>query len=162
MGCDSVMAQVSTYNQNDADTICAALAEGHSLLSICEAMGLAFATAMEWEARNPIHADNAARARELGCRAMAEQILSISDTPHLGVVRTIKPDGSIEERHEDMTQHRRLQVDSRKWLLSKWASKLYGDRLDLAATVTVKRDAAEMTDNELLSIALSKGTNADS
>ena len=155
------MAQVSTYNQQDSDTICAALAEGHSLLSICEAMGIGFATAMRWEEKQPKHAENAARARELGCRAMAEQILTISDKPHLGVIRTIKPDGTIEERHEDMTQHRRLQVDSRKWLLSKWASKLYGERLDLAATVTVKRDAAEMTDNELLSIALSKGANAD-
>ena len=155
------MAQVCTYNQDDADTICHALSEGNSLLSICQAMGIGYATAVRWEQVYPTHADNAAHARELGCRAMAEQMLVISDTPQFGTVRTIKPDGSIEEKHEDMTQHRRLQVDTRKWLLSKWASKLYGDRLDLAATVTVKRDAAEMSDNELLLIALSKGANAD-
>ena len=146
------MAQVSTYNQNDADTICSALSDGHTLLSICDAMGLAYKTATDWEDRHPEHGANAARARELGCRAMAEQILTISDTPHLGVIRTIKPDGTVEERHEDMTQHRRLQVDSRKWLLSKWASKLYGDKVALTgadggaikseSTVTISPDEA--------------------
>ena len=32
----------------------------------------------------------------------------------------IKPDGTVETRQEDMTNHRRLQIDTRKWLLSRW------------------------------------------
>lgn len=68
------------------------------------------------------------RARELGCHALAEQALQIADTPCLGVVRTTKADGGIEERMEDMTSHRKLQIDTRKWLISRWLPKVYGER----------------------------------
>lgn len=150
------MGQKSTFNQEDADTICAALAEGHSLLSICEAMGLPVSTARQWELDNPEHAANAARAREMGCHALADQALRIADTPQLGTVRTIKPDGSVEERQEDMTAHRRLQIDTRKWLLSRWLPKVYGERTTLAgdpdAPLQVKRTASEYTDEELAAI----------
>lgn len=147
------MSRKSTYNAEDGATICEALSEGHSLLSICEAMGIAFATAMRWEEEIPEHSENAARARVLGCRAMAEEMHRIADTPCLGVIKTIKPDGSVEERYEDMTQHRRLQIDTRKWLLSKWASKVYGDKLELGGTVDHRHTAAEKTDDELAAIA---------
>lgn len=123
------MGQKSKFNQEDGDTICAALAEGHSLLSICEAMGIPYTTAKRWETDIPEHAANVARAREMGCHALAEQALQIADTPHLGVIRTTKPDGGVEERFEDMTSHRKLQIDTRKWLLSRWLPKVYGDKL---------------------------------
>lgn len=136
------MAQASKFNQEDADTICAALAEGHSLLSICEAMGIPFSTAMGWEDDHPEHAENAARARARGCQYMAEEMKEIADTPQVGVVRITKPDGSVEEREEDMTQHRRLRIETRKWLLSKWASKIYGDKQQVEHSVN--EDTAEI------------------
>lgn len=126
------MSRQSTYNKEDGETICAALSEGHSLLSICEAMGIPHATARLWEKDVPEHAANATRAREAGCHALADQALRIADTPQLGIVRTTKPDGAVEERQEDMTQHRRLQIDTRKWLLARWLPKVYGDRTTLA------------------------------
>ncbi len=126
------MSAKSTFNQADADTICYALAEGHSLLSICEAMGIPYSTAKQWEKDRPEHAANVARARETGCHALAEQALAIADTPCLGEVRTTKADGTVEIRQEDMTGHRKLQIDTRKWLLSRWLPKVYGDRTTLA------------------------------
>ena len=45
-----------------------------------------------------MHVVNAARARELGCHALADQALKIADTPHLGEVRTTKADGAVEVR----------------------------------------------------------------
>ncbi len=142
------MAQKSTFNQEDADTICYALAEGHSLLSICEAMGIPYTTAKRWEADLPEHAANVARARELGCHALAEQALQIADTPCLGEVRTTKADGTVEVRQEDMTQHRKLQIDTRKWLLSRWLPKVYGDRTTLAGDPEAPLGAT-MTDDQL-------------
>lgn len=47
---------------------------------------------------------------------MAEEILSISDDPN-----------------ED-PQSRRVRVDARKWLMSKWAPKKYGDKLEVEQT----------------------------
>lgn len=138
------MAAESTYESWIGETICEALSEGHSLLSICEAMGIAYSTAMGWEERVPEHVANAARAREIGCRHMAEEMQRIADTPVMGVVKTVKQDGSVEERHEDMTQHRRLQIETRKWLLSKWASKIYGDRQQIDHNVTADTAAILM------------------
>lgn len=147
------MGQKSTYDTWLGEMICAGLAEGQSLLATCEALGVAVATAWRWEKDIPEHAENAARAREAGCHVMACEMKEIADTPRLGVVRTTKPDGSVEEREEDMTQHRRLQIETRKWLLSKWASKIYGDKVAVggdpdappiqhAATVTLTAEEA--------------------
>ena len=124
--------QPSTYTTWAGETICAGLAEGNSLLSICEAMGIAYETARRWEEDVPEHAGNATRARAIGCHALAEQALRIADTPCVGEIVTVKADGSEEVRREDMTQHRRLQIDTRKWLLSRWLPKVYGDRTTLA------------------------------
>lgn len=125
------MSARSTYTEWHGEMICAGLAEGHSLLSICEALGLNVATAWNWERDIPEHGENAARAREVGCHVMACEMKAIADTPQLGVIRTTKANGDVEERQEDMTQHRRLQIETRKWLLSKWASKIYGDKVAL-------------------------------
>jgi hypothetical protein len=147
------VGQKSTYTAWAGEMICAGLAEGHSLLATCEALGIAYPTARLWEEENPEHAANATRARAMGCHALADQALAIADTPRLGIVRTTKADGSIEERQEDMTAHRRLQIDTRKWLLAKWLPKVYGDKLELAGELTHKKAAADMTDDELLALA---------
>jgi len=125
------MAQESTYTDEDGATICAGLSEGRSLLSICEAMGIAYSTARQWEDDNPEHAANSMRAREIGYRALSEQCLAIADTPMVGEERTIKPDGTIEVREGDMIAHRRLQIETRMRLLGKWAPKIYGDKVAL-------------------------------
>ena len=126
-----MMAAQSKYNKEDGETICYALSEGNSLLSICEAMGIAYATAHRWEQDIPEHADNSARARAIGYRALSEQCLQIADTPMIGEERTVKADGTIEVREGDMLGHRKLQIDTRLRLLGKWAPKVYGDKLAL-------------------------------
>jgi hypothetical protein len=74
-----------------------------------------------------------ARARSIGLDVLAEETLAISDTPVEGVRREESSDGYKEVR-EDMLGHRRLQVDTRKWLLSKLAPKKYGDRTAMELT----------------------------
>ena len=153
------MSRKSTYTDWAGEMICAGLSEGQSLLKICEAMGIPYQTARGWEQDNPLHAVNAARAREIGCHALAEQALAIADTPQIGVIRVTKADGGIEEREEDMTQHRRLQIDTRKWLLSRWLPKVYGDKLELAGELKHTHDAASATDDELARIAAGGAPN---
>lgn len=58
---------------------------------------------------------------------MADEIVEISDTPVEGVRRE-KSEQGVKEVTEDMLGHRRLQVDTRKWYLSKLAPKKYGDK----------------------------------
>ena len=93
-----------------------------------------------------------ARAREIGYDCMAEELLQIADTPSLGVKTVTKPNGDIETTLGDMTDHRRIQIDARKWMLSKMLPKRYGDKLDLnhSGRIATQR---EMTEEELVSIA---------
>lgn len=150
------MSRQSTYNKEDGETICAALSEGHSLLSICEAMGIPYSTAAQWEKDNPEHAENSTRAREIGYRVLSEQCLQIADTPLIGEERTTKADGSIEIREGDMLGHRKLQIDTRLRLLGKWSPKVYGDKLALggadglpAIKTSNARPLVEMTTDEI-------------
>lgn len=136
------MSQRSTYETWIGETVCEALAEGHSLLSICEAMGIPYATARGWETEGnagavPEHVANSARARAIGCHALAEQALEIADTPELGEEVTIKPDGSEEVKRGDMIQHRRLKIDTRLRLIGKWLPHVYGDKQQIEHSGTV-------------------------
>ena len=67
------------------------------------------------------------RARAVGYERMAEEILAISDTPMIGTKSVSKATG-LEITEGDMIEHRRLQVDTRKWMLAKMLPKVYGDK----------------------------------
>lgn len=71
-----------------------------------------------------------ARALEDRADKVVEDILAIADTPKLGVTTKINDDGKTETTEGDMIQHRRLQVDARKWLAGKMAPKKYGDKIE--------------------------------
>jgi hypothetical protein len=124
-----------TYTPEVAALICERLAEGESLRAICRDAGMPpESTVRGWVLDNvQDFAAQYARARDIGLDAMAEEILEIADTPVEGVRREEGNDGYREIR-EDMLGHRRLQVDTRKWLLSKMAPKRYGDRTAMELT----------------------------
>ena len=121
------------FSQEVADAVCKRLADGESLRAICRDADMpSEATIRLWalEDTNGFSAQYM-RARELGYDRLAEDLLEIADTPVRGVITTTKPDGTQETKEADMIEHRRLQVDSRKWMLSKMLPKKYGDKLDL-------------------------------
>ena len=59
---------------------------------------------------------------------MAEDIIDIADTPKVGQ-KTVSKATGLEVTEGDMVDRSRLQVDARKWLLSKLAPKKYGDKV---------------------------------
>lgn len=112
--------------------ICTRLAQGESLSSICKSEGMPSKSAVVMWAANPEHpiSEHYARAREVGYRLLADEIIEISDTPLMGVKTKTGPNGT-EVTEGDMIEHRRLQIDSRKWMLSKMLPKIYGDKLEV-------------------------------
>ena len=70
------------------------------------------------------------RAREAQADAFAEEIIDIADTP---LERERVEEGSNKDGvfgrtvREDMLGHRRLQVDTRRWLMAKLQPKKYGN-----------------------------------
>ena len=94
-------------------------------------------------------ADKYARVSEIREKVIFEEILNIADTPQIGKVETLKEWG-VEIKTADMIEHRRLQVDARKWILGKMAPKKYGEKLELAGdqnsplTIAVKQYAGNL------------------
>ena len=133
-----------TYSRALADRICVQLAEGKSLNSICSTDKYPAESVVRGWALDDKDGFSSkyTRARQLGYERLAEEILAISDTPMPGVRKVTKPvtmrdaegdtidTGEVFEEitEEDMLAHRKLQVDTRKWLLSKVLPKVYGDR----------------------------------
>lgn len=121
----------SGYSDATADAICERLANGESLVAICKRDGMpAASTVFKWLTERPAFSERYARAREAQADTLAQEILHIANTPQKGVIVTTKEWGE-EIRTADMIEHRRLQVDARKWIAAKLAPKKYGDKLEV-------------------------------
>lgn len=121
----------SGYTEKIADDICEWIACGKSLRAYCETQGNpSMSMVLRWLAANESFRARYARAREVQADTLADEILHIANTPQLGVVVTERSTGT-ETRHADMIEHRRLQVDARKWLAAKMVPQKYGDRQKL-------------------------------
>lgn len=142
------MGRPSSYTPEIAAEICERLAAGESLRAICRDERMPDrSTVAKWVIDDVCgFSSQYARARDIGLDAMAEEALEIANTPVEGVRREETEDG-YKEIHEDMLGHRKLQVDTRKWYLSKLAPKKYGDlqrvehsgSVDIAATILEAR-----------------------
>jgi hypothetical protein len=118
----------SSYTPEIADAICECLVNGESLRRICDRDGMPHpSTLCRWLEGNPAFREQYARARELQADILAAETLSIADTTEEGVIIKIDKDGNELTERRDMTEHRRLKIDARKWYASKLAPKKYGD-----------------------------------
>lgn len=120
----------SKFDADIAAGICSRLATGESLRSICREDGMPpDSTVRQWVLDDVEgFAAQYARARDLGLDSLADELLEIADTPKTGT-KTVSKATGVETTEGDMIEHRRLQVDARKWYLSKVAPKKYGERL---------------------------------
>src|SRR5260221_2586340 len=116
----------SMYTQELANKICAQLAEGISLRTVCLGEDMPTKTTVfNWLGTNKSFVDQYARAKEESADAMAEEILDLSD----GAIDVIK--NGAEKKSGALAQSVRLQVDTRKWIMSKMKPKKYGDKIDM-------------------------------
>lgn len=97
---------------------------GLSALKACQAAGVHQSTFNTWLNDDAALAVEYARAREDLIERMAQEVLELSDSD-VGLLPDGKKDWAAVQKH-------RLQVDTRKWLLSKLAPKKYGDKLEVS------------------------------
>lgn len=108
------------------------LGKGESLHTILKSDGMpSFSVVFGWIANDSQFAEQYARAREAQADKMAAEILEISDTPVIGIKKKTDETGKVEVTEADMIEHRRLQVDARKWLAARMAPKKYGDKMGI-------------------------------
>ena len=76
-------------------------------------------------------AEDYARARDARNRQLLEEIIDIADNTQEGETTKLDAEGKIVEvRKGDMIEHRKLQIDTRKWYLSKVLPKICGTTPD--------------------------------
>jgi hypothetical protein len=102
--------------------ICEMVAGGSNLTRISQISGMpVFATIAKWMRENPAFAEDYARAREARADSRQDRIDQI---------------GGKLERGEIDANTARVLVDIEKWQAGKEKPKSYGDKIDVAATIT--------------------------
>jgi hypothetical protein len=141
----------TAYTEELSDEICARLAEGQTLSSICRREGMpSERTVRSWalDLGHPF-APRYARAREVGYHKMADDLLDIVDDGTNDFVVRERDGERITVVDHEHIQRSRLRADTRKWLLSKALPKLYGDRIDMKHSGGIAIEEPEMSDLDL-------------
>lgn len=121
----------SKFTAELANKICTQITEGKSLRAICLAEDMpAISNVVRWLGENKAFQEQYAIARENQADTLADEILHIADTPQLGMKKKILANGTVEVQEGDMLEHRKLQVDTRKWIAARLKPKKYGDRVE--------------------------------
>lgn len=96
----------------------------------------------EWLRESKELVNQYARATSQRADIMFDEIVEIADKQG----KDVKLVDGIEVIDHNLVNRNRLQIDSRKWILSKMNPKKYGDKLDIdqsldnQITITVKRE----------------------
>lgn len=101
-----------------------AVGPARSASEACRTVGVPHSRFVAWCQADAELAERYARAREDMIDRIAQEAIEIADEP---VPTTDK--GGLDSA---AVQKQRLQVDTRKWLLSKLAPKKYGEKLELS------------------------------
>lgn len=138
------MGRPSDYSQDTAAAICARLADGESLRSICRDDAMPDgSTVFRWIAAHEEFRKQYALAREAQADTLADEILEIADDTSGDT--TYGENG--ERADTEWIARSRLRVDARKWLASKMAPKKYGDKLAIGGAddlPSIKVDRIEL------------------
>ena len=97
---------------------------GLSAFKACQQAGISHSTFLKWVSEDESLRDSYAHAREDLIERIANDVMDLSDAD-VGMLPDGKKDWAAVQKHK-------LQVDTRKWLLSKLAPKKYGDKIEVS------------------------------
>ena len=106
-----------------AQVVLDSMLSGASMRQSCIKAGIGASTWIDWVTADRELGERYARAREGLLDAMVDQILTLADAPV-----PLLDNGATDP---GLVRQRQLQIDARRWVLSKLAPNKYGDRLDV-------------------------------
>ena len=109
-----------------SDLVTEYMSDGMSMRQSCLKAGLSAQAFLREVDASPQLAERYAHARDALLDAVVDQILELADRP------VPKLDNGATD--PGLVRQRQLQVDARKWVLSKLAPNKYGDRLEVAVS----------------------------
>lgn len=127
--------------------ICAKIASGQLVKDACAEHGIDSAMLRQWTAAEPRLATLYARAREDQAHALAEQAVEIANgADEEGAARVAEMVEAVHGAEEEdkaqvlraltreAVQRDKLRVDTRKWMASKIAPRMYGEKITTELT----------------------------
>lgn len=118
-----------------ADMVLAGMRSGMSAFKACQVAGVNQSTFNLWLNQDAELAAEYARAREDLIELLANETMAIADQAFEEIEeQAVGKDGKpvvLKKKVPVDVQRAKLQVDTRKWLLSKLAPKKFGDKLEL-------------------------------
>jgi hypothetical protein len=133
----------SSERETISDAVLDGMTSGSPCYRACQSAGVPPATFARWVDDDPVLAEKYARARDILVEKMACDLLEIADAP-VGIVENGGTDSGA-------VQKQRLQVDARKWLLSKIAPRKYGDKIEVSGGPLNARNSVSL-DQRLIEI----------
>jgi hypothetical protein len=122
------LGRPSSFTQEIADEICARLAKGEPLASICRDEHMpAVRTISGWKDQSEAFKADFARAREEGFDKIAADCLDIADETAFDTIQGENGDRANTE----WISRSKLRIETRLKLLAKWDPKRYGDKVDV-------------------------------
>ncbi|MFC0282541.1 terminase small subunit protein [Camelimonas abortus] len=119
------------FTQLLADQICAELATGKSMRTMCrdEAMP-SMSTVYKWLRERPDFSQQYVKAKAEAADALAEEILDIADDATGDWLEIHDTDGFAAgyRLNGEHVQRSRLQIDARKWIAARLKPRKYGGR----------------------------------
>lgn len=153
------------YTPHLADVICARLAEGESLRSVCRDADMPDkASVFRWMRTHQEFCDQYTRAKQASADAMIEDMLDIADDGANDWMEKLNADGEIIGRqlNGEHVNRSRLRVDTRKWIAERMQPKKYGAKvsqeIDMRAALTHKQ-ITDVSDEELFAVIKTGGGN---
>jgi hypothetical protein len=114
--------------KRDKDAICQSVLQGMrdglSAFKACQAAGVPQSTFNRWVDADVKLAEDYAHAREDLIERIASEVMELADSE--------VPETGEGKKDWQAIQKHKLQVDTRKWLLSKLAPKKYGEKLEVS------------------------------
>jgi hypothetical protein len=107
------MGRPSSYTSEIGNQICEGIAQGKSLVRVCNELDVPYTTVYGWIDINEEFRYNYTYAREAQADYLADGILDIAD------------DSTLQ------ADDRRVKIDARKWYAGKLKPKKYGDTTQL-------------------------------
>lgn len=124
---------MSAYTTELGDLICEKTSTSSiGLRHICAELNIPYSTVTDW-IYNKSHelSGKYTKAKQRQMLFLAEELLEIADDGSNDLMTIVKGDISYEQENKEVVNRSRLRVDTRKWLMSKLAPKIFGDKLDV-------------------------------
>jgi hypothetical protein len=106
------------------DAVIDGMQGGLSCFKACKAAGVSHSTFLMWVGDDAELANKYTRAREDLLERMASDLIDIADRPVGSTDSGATDSGAVADK--------KVQIDTRKWLLSKLAPKKYGEKLEVS------------------------------